>query len=192
MPDWTTLARVKRHVNLDPSNDDLDDKIADLIPAASRMLEKYIGHDLFETEYTEYYDGDGTNEIILDHYPVVEIASIHDDLDREWGSDTELDVEDTVVSLNTEQNVGWLRLFRGTTSFQIGVQNVKVVYTAGYETLPEDAEMACVQLVAWLLNRSGSEGQAGASLGGKSETYETDSIPMYIKRMVAAYKKYAV
>ena len=192
MPDWTTLERVKRHINLDPSNTDLDDKIEDMIPAASRMLEKYIGHSLFETEYTEYYDGDGTNEIILDHYPVTEIESIHDDLDREFGVDSEIDVEDAAFDSNDQKNVGLVRLFRGTSYFTTGVLNIKVVYTAGYATLPEDAEMACVQLVSWLLTRAASEGMGAATLGGKSETYEVDSIPMYIKRLVAPYKKYSV
>jgi uncharacterized phiE125 gp8 family phage protein len=193
MTDWTTLARVKRHLNLDADNTDLDDKINDLIPAASLALEHHIGHPLHEATYTEYYDGDRTNEIILDHYPVSAITSINDDLTRVFDAASLLLPANYVYDANGQRNIGSVRLFQGTaTFFQRGIQNVKVVYVAGYATLPEDAEMAAVHLVAWLLSRSGSEGMSAATLGAKSESYEPDSIPPYIKRMVAAYKKYAV
>ena len=52
-----------------------------------------------------------------------------------------------------------------------------------------DEQLDWPRLVAWLLNRAGTEGQTSASLGGKSETYELDAIPAYIKRGVAKYRK---
>lgn len=186
---WTTTAAVKAHLKITTS--DLDAEIETKIAEATKLLIGFIGHDLNSAEYTEYFDGDRTNSILLGNFPVQSITSIHDDPERVFGDDKLIDSGDYVFDANEGENVGIVRLFKGHGIFFKGVQNVKVVYQAGYDTIPEDAELACKQLVAWLMNRAGTEGQTAASLGGKSETYEMDSVPEYIKRGVRRYKKYS-
>lgn len=190
MADWITTARAKEHLGIATSDTTLDAKLATLVTAASKLLDGFIGHSIHQATYTEYYDGDATNELLLNNYPVVSITSIHDDLDRAFGSDKLIAATDYVFDSNENENVGFVRLFKTQSVFQTGVQNVKVVYVAGYTTAPEDAQLACAMLVAWLLNRAGTEGQTAASLGGKSETYESD-IPLYIRRLVHRYKKFS-
>ncbi len=186
---WTTRAAVKSHLKITTSS--LDAEIDEKINAASRMLQSFIGHSLKLTTYTEFYDGDLTNTILVGNYPLVSITSIHDDVLRQFGDDTLIDAGDYVFDSNEGENVGTVRLFTADGIFSLGVQNIKIVYVAGYTTVPEDAALSCIQLVAWLLNRAGTEGQSSAALGGKSESYEMDSMPEYIKRGVRKYRKFA-
>jgi len=182
---WTSRAAVKSHLKI--SATDLDDEIDLKINAASKLLETYIGHSIKAGSFTEFYDGDGTNMLLLGNYPVLSIAGIWVDGVRVFGDDKLVDPAAYAFDANESENVGTVRLLSGC--FGRGVQNVKVQYMAGFSEVPYDAELSCIQLVAWLLNRAGTEGQTSASLGGKSETYELDAIPAYIKRGVAKYRK---
>jgi len=186
---WTSRDAVKAHLKITAT--DLDDEIDTKINEASRLLQSFIGHSLKTDTYTEYFDGDCTNTLLVSNYPVQSVTSIHDDTARVFGDDKLIDSGDYVFDSNENENVGTIRLFKGHGIFYRGVQNIKVVYVAGFDEVPEDAELSCKQLVAWLMNRAGTEGQTSASLGGKSETYEMDDIPEYIKRGVRRYRKIA-
>jgi uncharacterized phiE125 gp8 family phage protein len=183
---WTSLARVKEHLGI--TNASSDAKLENLINASFASLESYIGQSLKAATYTEFFDGDGTDEVLLNNYPVVAITSIHDDIDRAFGSDTLIDAADYTFYSNKNENIGRVRLLNGL-AFSPGIQNVKVIYLAGYVTVPYDAEQACVELVAWHWNKAGTEGYTAQSLGGKSETYDMRYIPDFIRGQVQKFRK---
>ena len=187
---WTTVAAVKQALKIDSAETDHDQEIEDLINACYLMLEGYIHHPLKAADYTEYYDGDGTNTLILRKYPINTVTSIYDDLAREFGADALIDSDDYVI--DNEEFIGSVRLFQNTVIFTTGVKNVKITYNAGYSTIPKDAARACIMLVAYYFNRQGSEGMTAQSLGGKSESYTDEALPLYIRQMVNKYKEFCV
>lgn len=187
---WTSLAAVKQHLKIDTLDTEEDDELELLINACYRLLEGYIHHPLKAADYTQYYDGDGSNTLVLRVYPINSVASIHDDAERDFGADTLIPSTDYVI--DNDEEVGTVRLFRNTTAFATGIKNVKVVFNAGYSTIPADAAMACILLVAWFYNRGGSEALNSQSMGGKSESYAEDALPMFIRQMVGKYKEFSV
>lgn len=187
---WTSRADVKAWLGItDTSKDDLIDR---LVNAAYKLLESYIHHPLLAADYTEYYDGDNTNSLVLRNYPIISITSIHDDTGRDFASDSLIDSTYYIYENNSNDRMGEVRLWQGVDYFAKGVQNVKIVYRAGYATIPADAAQACIMLVDWLMNRAGTMGKTAESLGGKSESYERELLPLHIRQMVQPYKNFSV
>src|SRR5574342_717092 len=104
---WTSLANVREHLHIPASDTNDNTFIEHLINRSYKMLEQYIGRVMKAADYTEYHDGDGTNELILKQWPINSIASIHDDIERDFGSDTLVDAGDYVF----EADYGMVRLF---------------------------------------------------------------------------------
>lgn len=187
---WTSVAAVKRALKIEDADTEYDAEIEDLINACYKMLEAYIHHPLKAADYTEYYDGDGTNTLVLRKYPINTVASIYDDPTREFAADTLIDSTDYVI--DNEEQVGTVRLFQNTTIFASAIKNVKITYNAGYTTIPKDAERACIMLVIYYFNRQDAAGISSQSLGGKSENYSDEALPMFIRQMVARFKEWCV
>lgn|SRR5574339_74072 len=183
---WVTLADLKEH--LDISDTDKDSFLTNILNAAWEMAKNYIGYDLNDTVYTEDYDGDGTNELLLKKWPIISITSIKDDTDRTFGSDTVIDSTDYLFDADT----GLVTLFQGQGVFTSGRGNIRVVYTAGYTSIPYDAQRGLIMLASWLAARAGTEAMIAQTLGGKSEQYENYNIPLYIRQCFAPYKNYSV
>jgi len=135
-----TLDAVKEYLRISSSNDDT--LLNNLIARAEDEADMYCHRVFAAATYTEYYDGNGLSKMNLKHYPVNSITSIHDDLDREYGADDLIDSDDYVF----EADSGIVKL-DGLT-FTGGIQNIKVIYNAGYATLPDDVTDAIVKLVA--------------------------------------------
>lgn len=187
---WTTVAAVKQALKIDTLDTDHDNELEALINACYLMLEAYIHHPLKAADYTEYYDGDGTNSLVLRKYPINSVASIYDDLTREWAASTLIPSTDYLI--DNEEQIGTVRLYKNTAIFASGIKNIKITYNAGYATIPNDAARACIMLVAYYFNRQGSEGMTAQSIGGKSESYVDEALPLYIRQMVNKYKEFCV
>ena len=116
--------------------------------AIRAKFERIIGVALSAKAYTECYDGDGTSTLYLNHH-------------MPWADATPSPVTLTSVTViatdNTETafTVAELanvvkyphKLVRRSGSFPRGVRNIKVAYTAGYTTCPEDIKQAALQVL---------------------------------------------
>lgn len=185
---WTTLAYVREHLHIGISETYFDDQLSNLINRSLAILEAYIGHGIKSRTITEYYDGDGTNKLVLNKWPLISVTSIHVDSERVFGSDYLMDTDDYYV--DTEHGI--VEVFQetgsGPVSFECGVKNVKVVYVAGYATIPADLVHIANEHVALLFRRSATEGTTSQSLGGKSEIYDESSMPRWLMHRLAPYK----
>ncbi len=130
MTDLVTLADVKAYLGEDTTL--LDQQLQELIAGASVALGREIGEPLEKTTYTdEAYDGDGSDTIMLRHWPVVALAAVSVD-------------GETVTAECDVDTVG--ELYRAD-GFTPGHRNVLVTYDAGYDPVPDDLKMACLMLV---------------------------------------------
>jgi hypothetical protein len=116
--------------------------------AIRARFERLIGVRLTPTTHTEYYDGDGTDTLVLLHHnpwaeatprPVTltSVTVIATD-------DTETDFTATELSNIVKYPD---RLVRRSGVFTSGHRNIKVVYQTGYVTCPEDLKKAALQVL---------------------------------------------
>ncbi len=190
---WITLIEAKVHLGLaTPVDPHCDEFLEALINASYKRLEKYIGRQAKRKTYTEHYSGQSKNTLLLLHWPLISIASIHVDQTRVFGSDTLMASSDYFFDVDPDTSVGLVEIFQttgaGPTFFEKGIRNIKVVYDAGYEPLAENMKHICKMHVAWLFRRAGTEATRSQSLGGKSESYEDIDLPPYIQSWLSPYK----
>lgn len=170
--------------------EDTDERIYKLeryINAASWFCNNYTHRKLKSRDLTEYYNGDGTNVLLMNNYPVTAITHVYDDLDRDYESDTEIDSDDLVYM---PDGLACKIVYDGGV-FSKGIKNIKVEYTAGYETIPWDLYQACCELVAyyWKNTEEGRFGLISQQLADGSVRIETTTVPKSVRQVLDLYKK---
>lgn len=176
-----TKTELKRFIGIEADDTDQDDLLDDLISAVSEQAKLDTGRQLESSVITEYHVGDGTNRLMLNEWPVNSIASIHDDDDRVWDANDAIDTDDIQIS----NQVPGLIIYDGGY-FTIGTtENIKVVYNAGYATIPADLKQAVKELCAYKY-------RSAKLLQNTSE--EEPTIPASLRKayegVIQKYKKY--
>ncbi|MBW1666718.1 MAG: phage head-tail connector protein [Deltaproteobacteria bacterium] len=159
----TSLDNVKEFLGISGNTDDA--LLENLIDRVTDLFESYCDRKFKAADYTEYHDGKGSDKLFPDQFPINSVASIHDDTDWTWGSDTLIDSDDYRI-------VDGAYIQCKSDTFTDDVQNVKVVYNAGYDSIPEDLEQAAIMQVAWLYKK----GKGGGLLGVSSKSLMDGSI----------------
>lgn len=158
-----TAAEVRAY---DPSFQSAEDSRIDLVIAAvGGVFAQVCGYPpasagatptMEDTTYTVYtsrgaarvcrLDGD---TLLLPVSPVVSITSIHDDSDRDYAAGDLVDSGD--YDFDGTSGEVLLRPTRSHGAFSAAVAALKVVFVAGYATVPDDLKhMAIVQTLHWL------------------------------------------
>lgn len=174
-------------LNGDASDADQQKMITFYINKASSVCNLLTDRKLKSRSLTEYYSGDGTNTIFTNEYPITAITAVYDDLDRVYGSDTLIDSDDLAFLPDKLAN----RIVYDGGTFQNGIKNLKVEYTAGYTTIPDDLEEACLEIIAYYFKNTedGRFGVTTRTMGGGSITVETTDIPKSALRILERYKR---
>jgi hypothetical protein len=141
---FTTLANVKEFFKITGTG--MDALITNLIIRITKEIQNFCERKLFSDTYTQYYDGSGYQTLMVDEYPVTAITSIHDDDDHVYGTDTLIDSGDYIFNSGSKNALSGLIKMDGSY-FSRGTENIKIVYTAGYTTVPGDLEEACILMV---------------------------------------------
>jgi hypothetical protein len=136
----TSIATVKTQLDI-PSGDTSQDSFLErLINSSSQQIEMFCNRPFVSASFTEYYDANRTNEIMLKKAGVTAITSVYLDSSRVWAADSLVDASEYGFM---QPNL--LRKYSGT--WGAGTQILKVTYTAGYIVIPADVEDACIMLV---------------------------------------------
>lgn len=274
MTQLITLDRARQAIPA--AEPDADHILTPLVEAASAAIERYCNRSFASAAYDEYYDGDGGDTLMLEHFPVTEVTRVSatpetvlriTNTDTATNSRADVRVTDTglvltrvasgsstsntllfatyptIVSLaaavdslgggwDATAGTGWgpwasadliacggrpcldeeagcelmseevacslvegesgrvrLASFPGT-----GSRNIRVEYTAGFATVPDDVQLACATMVGnayHALERDG--GLRSERLGDYSFTAESDAIfTAQAKRLLAPYRDYQV
>lgn len=164
--------------------------IASLITAASAAIETYCGREFTSTVRTEDYDGDGDKYLLLRAWPLTSVTSIT--ITEDDGTTYSIAAAD--LTLNEE--VGEIRVKSVLTTsdfayFPSGYQNISVVYTGGYATIPADIQQACVHLIETMLAANQQAGDVTSEkLGDYAVTFAaTDKgLPSLVRLLLARYR----
>ena len=183
-----SLDEMKRYMKIPPPGTDELDVLADLINDASAWASSYTGRNFLQANYTEFYDGDGSNMLILNNYPVVSLTSINDDPARVFGASSNIDIS---IQVQIRKDSGVVRLW--TYAFNQGSGNVKVVYSAGYPlaSVPYDLRLAVKKIVADQYRHGFSAGHVGIkaeNIGDKSITFSEEAMPKDAKDILDGYR----
>lgn len=155
--DLTVLANLKSFLNiLDAVNDTI---LQAIITHVSAEIEALCDRSFHDATYTEYHNGEMESILITRQYPIISITSIHDDTGREYGSGTLIDSGSYAFYEDG-------RVYLDTLVFSQGIKNVKIVYVAGYATIPSDLELACIKMCAsaFLAGRNTVNGIEGSEI----------------------------
>lgn len=165
-----TLDEAKTHLNIASDADDVE--LQSTLDAAEAAIETYLGVTLTPTAVTEWHDGSRT-QIVLDKAPIVDVTSV-----TEYSGTTAQDLTAQPLDGSTFDGYGYevdsvTGLLSRTSSGYVArfASRVKVVYQAGYATLPADLKQAVLELTRhlWETQRGRS---AGRPVPGYDEEYQ--------------------
>ena len=143
-----SLADVKEFLHISAAGDDA--LLTNLISQIEKDVQNYCQRifEVPENDYVDYYNGKGTSTVLLRNWPVISLASVYDDPERIYGSDTLIDPDDYVLYDGTDNDGEPAKIVLDGLTFSLGLQNIKVTYKAGYSTIPADLQLAVIKLVA--------------------------------------------
>lgn len=203
---FLTLDDVKDHLRIPLSNTDHDNRVTRWINMVTDMAEKYIDGPILTREFTEVHDGDASNTIIPDHFPVREITELRIDylgdftppttvIDLNYvairgQSDLSIGIRGTDVIVRNDGNTSIVgRLFIGSV-----LQSIQIKYTAGQgdsaAEIPEDLKYAVLLGVEhfYILRENRELGiKSKSQFQGQSYTRDT-GLPVEVTTLLDQYK----
>jgi hypothetical protein len=149
-------------------NDKDDVLLTRLMNSATAAIESYCGRTFASATYTEYQDGTGRNVLNLAQFPIISITSI-----TEGGGGTLTSGDDPYASptpdVITYKEQG--QLIRPWIVWLPYHRYYKIVYVAGYATIPADLVQACVELGALMLRGKEHTGISQKTSATQSTNY---------------------
>jgi len=195
MADLITLQEYKTAEGISQPKEDA--RLNVLIPSVSQLVKTYCGNsfvDFFSTNKTETFNLDWATHIVqLTESPVNVIVSVQEALS--YGATlTTLTTGAKEYALNKSTDCILRTTATGYKNWPTGIETVKVVYTAGYSTVPADLKLAVLDLVTYYLKDEHKSRQslAGASIQNESSSSQTNNVsfPDHIKRVLDLYKNF--
>ena len=182
-----SLESVRESLQFEANEIKDDSFLINLINRVSARMENYCGRNFKARYYTEYQDGEGSPEILLDQYPITYITGIWNDSERLFPSTTEISSSDYI----TYADEGRVRLFNDETVFGNSPQCVKICYSGGYDTIPLELELACGEWVCTFYRRQKDKvhGYMTKAARGASEMVDLQAIPREVKGVLDSYRK---
>lgn len=187
--DIISLAELKTY--LQQNTTDFDTILGLIRTAADAFVRRFCDREFTQETYTQYYDGNGKDSLLLRHYPIISITSIHLDPDRVFGADTQISASDIILS-DENKELGYVELLGGEV-FSAGKKNVKIVYVAGYATVPGDLKLATLGVGAreFMLQDKALNGQTNQNVGDRSINLSPEDLPRNVWMVLEAYKRRA-
>ncbi len=115
-----TLAEMRAFLNITESGDTGQDAIIEnLLDDLTVAIEDYLGVAIVNKAYTDVYDGDGSETLLVKRYPIVTVTSLTVDSTVQDATDYHLYIEQG-------------RIVADGFCFTGDYRNVTLVYTAGF------------------------------------------------------------
>lgn len=204
-----TAAFAEPHINLTADytylafNYSDEYAIEQKINSASAIIEQYCERKFgLQTYVDEPHTGDGRQMLVLNQYPVRELISAKSE-GLNNVPDYQMSEQDAECGEIYAPN-GWS--YDGALVGLVGepiapYRPYLITYTAGYvlpkdaqtgnlQTLPDDLEEACIELVSAKMNTAGNENIKSDRLGDAQQSYFEMAIPPAIQSTLDSYKRF--
>ena len=191
--DLCTIADVKEMLG-NITGTGSDDKLQRLVNSQSLRIARYCGRTFGNGTqvYTETRDGSGTPKMLLRKWPATAVTSVT--------------ANGVLISQSVNNGAGWVASVWDGVSFPIpacfvaltsggawpslngpvqqlpgsfppGQQNVVIVYSAGFATVPFDLNQAAVELVMQAYKQTDRVGQKSVTAAQQTMSYQLDMLP---------------
>jgi hypothetical protein len=144
-PTGTNLAAltyVKNYGNITVST--YDGYLTNRIVAASAEIVNYTNNNFTLANYTDIYDGPGSLTLKLANWPVTAVTSVT----LEYGSNNPTVVPGANITIDSANGmISYLPSATFVPYFPYGIQNIQVIYSAGYANIPVDVQEAVAKIV---------------------------------------------
>lgn len=182
-----TLSDVKKYLGVSTSSTEYDYRLNGIIDDVSWRFNSETKRLLKSRNLTEYYDGDNSFVLLTNQYPITSVSTSIDiriDVDRSYSTSDKVS-STSIVIYSTEG-----KIVLTDDVFERGNKSVKVVYTAGYTTIPYDLAGATKEMVRLKFSNETKNrvGVRSESVSGGSITYEQD-LPWSVKRVLDLYTR---
>ena len=184
-----TLTTYKAIKNI--TSTDKDVSISEAIKSVNSFIPSYCNRnftDYYEVDKTEFFDGVNDAEIYPDVYPIVSVTSLKTSSDGgETYTTTLAEYTDYIIDDRTSSIISTSDCFVDVT---IATNSVQLIYKGGYETVPEDLQMAGAHLVEYYLEEQYTPTKAfsGVSVDNLTITDNTAKLPAHIRRVLEHYR----
>lgn len=217
----TGLTATKLHLSIPSSDTTQDAFLTQLLAAAEAAFLRLIDRQIEQATYTEYRSGKGHRTLMLNETPVSSITSVHYDPNGLWGQAPDgsfpsatLLTEGVDYALVKDGRNGLAETGRvmripgvwpGRLQWRAGLLSpqsmpslgaIRVVYVAGYSSVPAEIPLAIWQTVAELMARrkngllKSSESFDGASLAFiQQEASQLLLLPGSRAQVVSRYRR---
>jgi len=172
------------------------------INSASGMVSKYCNRKFMADTYTEYYKGTGRQRLVLNQYPINKITSVKVDSAALTAGTDYVTADQTYRDQGIVfKDNGWT--WYGYLTGLVGeptapIDNVEVVYSAGYTLSPEatrnlpwDLEQAVIDMVADIYGeqQQGTIGLSRLTEGKLTYEWDKNSLVQQYSNILDSYKK---
>lgn len=187
----TTLATAKEHIGIPTANTTFDARVIRYINAATAKIETYCDRMFKQrTGIVEYQDGFANNRLLLNQWPALKPTEVWIDLTGDF-TDIKYQLSDSDFELDrSARGEGIGVVLRNGRIFPRGTRNVKLLYDAGFTTIPADLEDCCLWTMEYLYDMQ-NDHRIGVSQKGKNQENTTfrDDLPALVKDTLTAYKR---
>lgn len=199
MTNLVTLEEYKLYEGINSTQ--YDEKLETLTTSVSKLVRTYCGTEFnaYTTSpgVTEYFDIQWNSHVVqLRHSPVISVLNVYI-RDSQGQTYTEVYSDGTngqyAFYLDTISDSVLRTSESGSyRNWPCGVGSVKVVYTAGYPTVPEDLKLAISDLISYYHKNEWKErqsiGSASREGAGSSAIRNDPGFPDHIRRVLDMYR----
>lgn len=178
MADLTTLANVKAWANVKTTDDDA--LLTRLISAASEYIQTWLNRSFASQAYNEVRDGNGNCRMVFAESPVTAVSSLVVN-----GRPIPASAGFGQAGYSFDKTM--LKLTGYT--FERGIGNVLISYTAGYAATPPEIEQACIDLISLRYKERDRIGHQSKSLAGETVTFFIKDMPDSVQTILNNYRK---
>jgi hypothetical protein len=157
------------------------DLVSEIIDRVGKSFDTYCDRVFESATYTEDYDGD-RRDIMLEHYPVTSITSVTD-RGQDWTGSTVINSSYYKISRDNRHI-----LFSSSATLTRYRENIRIVYVAGYTTIPDDIKQACIREVIIEYKRRQKPDVTGQTMDDGSITIYADGFTQKTLAVLNRYK----
>jgi hypothetical protein len=207
---WVTLDDAKDHLKIPLSNTDHDNRIVRFINTVTDMAEKYLNGPMKDRTFVEYKDGDASNTIVPDMYPLRSITELKIDANRTFDATSLIPstayvlrgVPDPLHSsgirgeslvIRDDNNTSIIgRLFTGSVN-----GSIKLTYVAGwganFAEIPADLTQAILMGVEYFYMLRENRDLGVKSKETNNQTYQRElGLPIEVTTILDTYIDYTL
>jgi hypothetical protein len=197
MADLITLEEYKYFKGLTSLEN--DDRLTSLVVSISQLVKTYCANsfvDYYTSDKTEYFNLDyDTSSIQVGESPLVSITSVEERSTRD-GDYTALTTGEYEYYVDTDTDTVFRTSASGFAYWPQGPGSVKIVYKAGYDSIPEDLKLAVFDLIQYYDKEEYKERRSigGSSMSNvpSSTQWRNVGFPDHIKRVLDLHKNIQV